>query len=167
MKNTEGDLLGAQLAKATEAVIKGEPLVLTVLDGSSNSELLIIYQPVRVANTNERWSFAMALPLAEVLKESRELVQALIITGVASLIAFALLLLLLARGIAKPMEHAAIAMENVASGEGDLTKRLDIDGEEEIARIGRAFNRFVERIHGLVQELANHSQTLTSTAAEL
>lgn len=165
MGDTEGDLLGSLITQATDTVKSAKPLVLTV--DTPDGELLVIYQPVRIATTDEHWSFAMALPVAEVLRESNELVRALIIAGVVSLVAFVILLLLLARGIAQPMEMAAIAMENVASGEGDLTKRLEVTGEDEIARIGRAFNRFVERIHDLIKELANHSQTLTNTSSEL
>lgn len=165
MGDTEGDLLGTLISKATETVKSAKSLELTV--NSPDGELLVIYQPVRIATTNEHWSFAMAIPLTEVLKESQELVGTLIVAGSVSLIVFTVLLLLLAKAIANPMELAAVAMENVASGEGDLTKRLEVTGEDEIARIGRAFNRFVERIHDLIKELANHSQTLTNTSSEL
>src|SRR3990167_1014648 len=38
------------------------------------------------------------------------------------------------------------AMQGVASGDGDLTRRLDIQGKDELARIAEAFNQFVEKI---------------------
>ena len=39
------------------------------------------------------------------------------------------------------------AMEDIAEGEGDLTKRLVIESKDEFGELGTAFNRFVERIH--------------------
>jgi len=60
---------------------------------------------------------------------------------------------LLARSILKPLHHVILALEDIAQGEGDLTKRLEHQGSDEMARLARAFNQFVEKIQHLVSSV--------------
>ena len=76
-------------------------------------------------------------------------------------------IIILARTLAQPLDEAAAAMEDVASGEGDLTRRLPVTGRDEVSRLSHAFNVFAERVQQLVGQLAQHSQTLAATAAQL
>jgi methyl-accepting chemotaxis protein len=49
-----------------------------------------------------------------------------------------------------PLSHVANALENIARGEGDLTKRLRADSDDEIGVVASSFNAFVEKIQTLV-----------------
>lgn len=75
------------------------------------------------------------------------------------------LALIIARGITRPICVAVEAMDDIAKGDGDLTKRLDEEGKNEIARLSGAFNRFAEKVQNLVIEIST-STTNLSTAAE-
>ncbi|MFY9960921.1 HAMP domain-containing protein, partial [Pseudomonas sp.] len=69
---------------------------------------------------------------------------------IATLVAVAIiigLLGLLIRVLLQPLHIMTRAMEDIAEGEGDLTKRLTIHSQDEFGILGTAFNRFVERIH--------------------
>ena len=46
-------------------------------------------------------------------------------------------------------------MSGIAEGEGDLTQRLKIDSGDEFGELAGAFNRFVERIHESIREVAS------------
>ncbi|MER0843132.1 HAMP domain-containing protein, partial [Pseudomonas aeruginosa] len=46
------------------------------------------------------------------------------------------------------------AMQDIAQGEGDLTKRLKVTSNDEFGTLANAFNRFVERIHESIREVA-------------
>ncbi|CUS49480.1 MAG: chemotaxis signal relay system methyl-accepting signal transducer [Idiomarinaceae bacterium HL-53] len=52
--------------------------------------------------------------------------------------------------VVKPLSEVAGALENIASGEGDLTKRLTVNSEDEIGGVARSFNEFVDKIQQLV-----------------
>ena len=52
--------------------------------------------------------------------------------------------------ISKPIETLVRVNEELASGKGDLTKRMDIKGKDEIAQIATATNSFIEKIHAIV-----------------
>ncbi|MCV4261899.1 methyl-accepting chemotaxis protein [Pseudomonas capsici] len=67
----------------------------------------------------------------------------------------ALLLSLLIRALMRPLTDMGRAMEDIAQGEGDLTRRLHIQGQDEFAQLGGAFNQFVERVHASIAEVSS------------
>jgi len=60
--------------------------------------------------------------------------------------------LLLTKIIIQPLSTAVDAMEDIAEGEGDLTRRLDSKGSDELAQLATAFNKFIEKIQLLIQD---------------
>uniref|UniRef100_UPI0021D7FEB9 HAMP domain-containing protein n=1 Tax=Pseudomonas sp. RIT-PI-AD TaxID=3035294 RepID=UPI0021D7FEB9 len=69
---------------------------------------------------------------------------------IATLIAVVLIILLLGmliRVLLQPLHQMSRAMEDIAQGDGDLTKRLQLQSKDEFGELARAFNHFVERIH--------------------
>jgi methyl-accepting chemotaxis protein len=73
----------------------------------------------------------------------------------------------LGRTITKPISNAAKAMEDIAQGEGDLTKRLEQDGKDEIAQMASAFNQFAEKVRQIVVQVAGSTSQLASGAEQL
>ncbi|UAA39214.1 methyl-accepting chemotaxis protein [Paraneptunicella aestuarii] len=59
------------------------------------------------------------------------------------------------------IKNTAFMMEEIATGNGDLTKRLPTEGPEEIANLARAFNKFVVTIQGIVNDIKSSSGTMT------
>ncbi len=56
------------------------------------------------------------------------------------------------------------AMQDIAQGEGDLTKRLKVTSNDEFGTLANAFNRFVERIHESIREVAGTARQLHDVA---
>ena len=73
----------------------------------------------------------------------------------------------LQRSTVVPLTHLAEVMEDIAAGEGDLTRRLEVRGKDEIARVSRAFNQFVDKIHGLVGRVAQVAHQVGNTGANM
>jgi len=53
---------------------------------------------------------------------------------------------LLMRSIIQPLDNVILAMEDIAAGDGDLTKRLDSKGDSEMVALADAFNQFAEKV---------------------
>ena len=71
------------------------------------------------------------------------------------------------RSITLRLNATVKAMEDVAQGEGDLTQRLEAEGEDEIAALGRAFNSFAERIAVMVRGLSETTQRLGECTSQI
>ncbi|MEO3724908.1 methyl-accepting chemotaxis protein [Pseudomonas syringae] len=89
--------------------------------------------------------------------------SAVIATVIAVAIIIALLGMLI-RILIQPLHVMTRAMEDIADGEGDLTKRLTIQNQDEFGVLGTAFNRFVERIHGSIREVSSATGQVNEVA---
>ncbi|WP_338525865.1 methyl-accepting chemotaxis protein [Pseudomonas batumici] len=89
--------------------------------------------------------------------------SAVVATTVAVLIIIALLGLLI-RALMQPLHVMTRAMQDIADGEGDLTRRLTIESQDEFGILGAAFNRFVERIHTSITEVSSATQHVNEVA---
>jgi len=86
---------------------------------------------------------------------------------VATVIAVAIIIALLGmliRILIQPLHVMTRAMADIADGEGDLTKRLTIENNDEFGSLGTAFNRFVERIHGSIREVSSATGQVNEVA---
>ncbi|HHW19063.1 MAG TPA: HAMP domain-containing protein [Firmicutes bacterium] len=86
----------------------------------------------------------------------------IIMAAIASLAAVAF-----GRSVARPLNLAVGMLRDIAKGEGDLTKRLEIQTRDEIGELARWFNAFVDYLQGLVKEMAKTSDGLAATGEEL
>ena len=66
----------------------------------------------------------------------------------------AVVILIAAQRMVNPIHNMVQNLEDIAKGEGDLTKRLNVHGSDEIAMLGRAFNQFVDKLQGIIKDVA-------------
>lgn len=74
------------------------------------------------------------------------LIKGLLLAGLL----VAALYLLFNKLVISPLSDVANALENIARGEGDLTRRLIVKRDDEIGKVAESFNVFVEKIQTLV-----------------
>lgn len=91
------------------------------------------------------------------------------LVGLAVVLSVPLLLLfvLIIRSITRPLKRINAAMVDIAQGEGDLTRRLNADGGDELAQLAASFNEFVSKIQQLVKSVQNSAQEEERAAERL
>ncbi|MDY6120496.1 MAG: methyl-accepting chemotaxis protein, partial [Campylobacter sputorum] len=67
----------------------------------------------------------------------------------------------------KPLNRLGLMIKDLAVGEGDLTKRVNITGKDEIAKIGKDVNTFIQKIQTLIVNSKATSSENASVANEL
>jgi len=91
---------------------------------------------------------------------------ALALTIVAVLVGLGIALAIVAN-ILSQLNLLARSIESLAAGEGDLTVRLQIQGDNELCRISIAFNRFVAGLQSLVNGIKGNAEQLHALSANL
>ncbi|PQJ96536.1 methyl-accepting chemotaxis protein [Chromatium okenii] len=167
MRETESDVLGEDLPRFIAAVANAQPFMTQRESSLYPSKTLIISEPIALGDTGKSWSIAMALPMNEVLKVLTTLMQQMLFISIAGLVLMIALIWLLSRSIAHPLREVVAVLEDIASGEGDLTRQLPVQGNDEITHLASAFNRFVDKIHTLVRQTTDAVTQLTTAAAHL
>jgi len=96
--------------------------------------------------------------------------KTVIYSGLAIILIFFLSLsaaLLMARQIIRPLRRVVDMLKDISEGEGDLTKRLEASRRDEIGDLSTYFNRFVQKIQGIIASIADNAGTVASSATEL
>jgi len=109
---------------------------------------------------------------ADIVMESIHSLGNLIFTLFGFLYAVFLVLILgliffVNRNVVRPINTIAESMEDIASGEGDLTKRIQIKNKDEIGKLVKWFNAFVQRINNIIVDIGANAETVTAASGEL
>ncbi len=120
--------------------------------------------------TNKGGAYLTTLFIAKELKSvdlvSNKIFRPLFIIIVLSTLFLVMaMILLLYRKIIVPMGAITTAVENLSSGDADLTKRLFTKGNDEFTRLGKGVNKFIQMLQDIIKELKN-SQMKISDATE-
>jgi len=87
--------------------------------------------------------------------------------GLVIALMMAMLVILIARSIVRPLQETVHAMANIASGESDLTRTLDTHGQDEVTELARHFNGFTAKLRLVVSQLQVSASALEQSSADL
>jgi methyl-accepting chemotaxis protein len=88
-------------------------------------------------------------------------------TAIGILVILLILSVAIARSIVKPLAQTITAFNDISMGEGDLTQRLDENGNDEISQLSVAFNKFTEKIEQIIKHVCQTSAQVATAAEEL
>ena len=74
---------------------------------------------------------------------------------------------LVSRTVTAPIKAVVDTIKDIAQGEGDLTRRLPVHGNNEIGELSEWFNTFIGKLHGIINQVSGSSLQLASSALEL
>ncbi len=118
-----------------------------------------------VAGTD--WLLVVALDEAEATAGLSSLLQTLALAIVVlALLATAVAAALTAKSFRR-LSQVRDAMDKIGSGGGDLSQRLPVEGKDEVAQIGAAFNRFVQQIASVLRDVRNGVDSITTATDEI
>lgn len=86
---------------------------------------------------------------------------------IVSLIIAILSAFFITRSITSPLSKMVEMLKDIASGEGDLTKKLDASAHDEIGEASRWFNEFIEKLRGIISQISSTSSQVASAASQL
>jgi len=113
------------------------------------------------------WIIGSGVYVDDVQAEFRSQVWKASAIGLGIAVIMALLVVLIARSIVRPLQEAVNAMANIASGESDLTRSLDTHGQDEVTQLARHFNSFTAKLRQVVGQLQNCANALGQSSAAL
>ena len=110
------------------------------------------------------WYVALVLDQDSAFAALDEFRTSAVVATLIAVTATVLLLGMLIRVLMQPLLLMGKAMRDIAQGEGDLTKRLQVQSQDEFGELATSFNQFVERIHGSIREVSSATQQLNEVA---
>ncbi|SDX39462.1 methyl-accepting chemotaxis sensory transducer with Cache sensor [Collimonas sp. OK242] len=112
----------------------------------------------KIAGTD--WMLVVVMDYAEATQAVSSMLITSTVTALLIIALAALALTLLVVQALKRLELIRDAMQEIASGDGDLTRRLDAAGKDELAQIAGAFNLFVDKIAEVLGQIRRSSESV-------
>ncbi|SNY97686.1 methyl-accepting chemotaxis protein [Halomonas sp. hl-4] len=145
---------------------------------STDQGMTELYWPFSVDDSGNPWVLMIRLPESAVLAglndletqlEDQREASTLGMIGMGLIIAFLGLVAswLLGSSISRPLKRLASRMQAIASGNGDLTQRLPVQGRDESAAVAEQFNAFADKIQTILLDVRRSSESVNHAANEI
>ncbi|WP_369686500.1 methyl-accepting chemotaxis protein [Photobacterium leiognathi] len=106
----------------------------------------------------------MAQYTAQIHSNMQDRINSVLLISLILTVISATIILYVASRIIKPVERMVDTLNDIADGEGDLTKRLVVEGNDEIAALGNAFNSFANKLQSIISQVSETTNSLTTAA---
>lgn len=157
---------------ANMANLKRGEVTYTVDEAQGRIEL---YLPFGIGQTDARWTLMLQLPLNAVMADLQKLqgdldaqrksdtfgmaMVGLLIAGIGLLVIW-----LVGHGIARPLKQMVAMLDDIAQGEGDLTRRLTSDRADELGSIAKGFNTFLAKLQAMITQVVTSVQSVSDSS---
>lgn len=151
------------IAQIKSALDRGEQRSFAEFQARDGEQTSFFLKPIE----GTPWLLATALPSRLLTEKTRSVLGTL---GWLQLPMVALLLLLMVVALRKLMGRLQLLTANIhslSSGDADLTRRIDIKGDDEVDRIGVAVNRFIAYLQEMIADLATSSRQISVELEQL
>ncbi|MBU1195719.1 MAG: methyl-accepting chemotaxis protein [Proteobacteria bacterium] len=101
------------------------------------------------------------------LSNTFQIVKILILVSVLSVFFILPVTFLLVNKIVSPIIQVVNGLQDIAQGEGDLTRQLAVRGNDEVGDLARWFNLFLEKLKNIIIDIAGNTKTLDTSALRL
>ncbi|MEC6831790.1 methyl-accepting chemotaxis protein [Photobacterium toruni] len=109
---------------------------------------------------NTDWILALEMDRATEEANYYSALQQLIITAIIITLLVIVFLTVLVNFLFRDLNRVSAALAEIASGEGDLTRRLEPHSNDEVGQLAHNFNLFVSNLHSMLTRLSLVSSTL-------
>lgn len=113
------------------------------------------------------WIVIISAPVEEFMGVVQTLRITMLGLGILILILAVVIIYFVTRTIIKPIQRAVYALKNIAQGEGDLTVRLPVIGNDEITDMSEYFNETIAKIGASIQVVGTNSKIMEGVGNEL
>ena len=113
------------------------------------------------------WTVIISAPKEEFMGTVDELRLEMILLGFGVLAVSLIIVFFVARRMIKPINVVVNALKDIAEGEGDLTVRLPVHGNDEVTDLSEYFNETIEKIGSSIKIVGKNSTEMTNIGNEL
>jgi len=143
--------------------------------GASEDLTMVMYQMHDKLEEIEKVVNTSALKTNEIIEENVDRLKKLLSSLNRQILMIMILLFALVIGqqcrlyfkLRKRLRQLVERVRDIAEGEGDLTARLDINTRDDIGDMAQWFNKFIEKLQGIVKEIVATAATLNISSSDL
>ena len=157
LSETEG------LGRILGDVFAGKEGLEDFVDPNIHAHLIVSYKIV----PGTTWTVFAVAPYDLYFASLREMQMKLIIIILVSIVLIVVVVTVLVRVLIKPLTVVKNSIETIASGNADLTQRLDVTSNDEIGVLVEGFNAFLAKLQGIIKQVQSSERELSTVEQSL
>jgi methyl-accepting chemotaxis protein len=113
------------------------------------------------------WKIVIEAPKKELGKGLGKITMASYLMLAVFIIILVIILNFVMNVILRPVKATVKTLEDISEGEGDLTKRIEVNSKDEAGLLSQSFNKFVEKLQGMIKSVAENTMHVKDSSDEL
>lgn len=113
------------------------------------------------------WIVAGTVFKDEYLAPIRAMGSVASIMGLISIAMISLVTWLISRSVARGINRVIDSLKDIAQGEGDLTKRIDVKSKDDIGQLALWFNTFLNKLHDIIYQVKINTEEVATASGEI
>lgn len=167
LMKTIGDDLDSSLQKTLlDSISHGRPFQLEKKAALTGKVSRFQFAPVWVT-ADDAWSLAISIPMAVVEEPLDNILWMNLLVGVGFVLVLTLVASWIANRVTSPVERTRRLLADIAEGEGDLTRRLEIVSHDEAGLMAASFNQVMIRLQEFVRKIGHEAAAVSHVASDL
>ncbi|WP_350585691.1 methyl-accepting chemotaxis protein [Pseudoalteromonas sp. RB2-MNA-CIBAN-0110] len=130
-------------------------------------QFYVVYHRLQLEQPHIDWYVGLLIPTSMIEEPVNAAVTATTTAVVIILIIILAMILWATHMISKPITTLTHIMRDIASGEGDLTQKIDISSQDEVGQLANHMNTFIDKLRAMMLETAAQAEQLSNAAAQL
>jgi methyl-accepting chemotaxis protein len=167
LTEVEGVLYGSELSSVEQSIRRGEDFFTTQYSTVLNTNLVMVMHPFRIGNSDVTWTVMIGTAESYVMKDINDMIKTIIIMISIILVVVLMVVFIAMHRVTKPIVEVAATLMDIAQGEGDLTRVINVSTKDEIGDLGKYFNETIDKIKNLVITIKQKTVSLADTGNEL
>ena len=127
----------------------------------------VAYQRLQLEQPMLDWYVGVLIPMSLIEAPVNDAVWTTSLTVAIILVIIMVMIVIASQMITKPMLELTRTMQDIASGEGDLTKQINIDSKDEVGQLAAHMNTFINKLRGLLLTTAEQAIQVGEASAHL
>ncbi|MDR2870575.1 MAG: methyl-accepting chemotaxis protein [Deferribacteraceae bacterium] len=159
MKSTDDVFINQEMAAKKQGILE-----YSLLENGKAVEKIAVFSYYPAWD----WVAVGTLPYAELSSDATSIASSMIVPILGFLgILIALTFFVLRTMLVRPLNKFIETTANLTTGDGDLTRRIEIDSNDELGTLAGEFNTFIENTHDIIAQVKGSAEEVASANSEL
>ncbi len=158
------DICSPELKESIAKLMQGKSGTDIYIDSATHKKMICAYYPV---GGKSSWGIYCEVPYADYFGTISGLKNSIFIIILISVLLSTLIIYFVIRKYLKPLTFVKNAISDIATGNADLTKRINLHTNDEIGEVVNGFNSFSEKLHSIISNIKGSRNILDEAGAKL
>ena len=127
----------------------------------------VVYSRLQLEQPFLDWYVGLLIPTSLIEAPVNDAVKSTVTTVVIMLFIVIVMIIWATQLISKPIVKLTHIMRDIASGDGDLTQKIDINSRDEVGQLANHMNTFIDKLRLMMRQTATQAEQLNEAANQL